>query len=426
MYRAVTWALAALLGTLLLALFFTLGFVTGGGDGAGGSSQREPAPSLDEPGDAAAVDFDTLDEILDLLESEYIDSDNLSQQQLYEAAIGGLIDSLGDSGTFYVDPIINQVSIDPSGTFEGIGATVSELNNEIVIIEPINGGPAQAAGLAAGDAILAVDGESTQGWTVEKAVLAIRGPSGTDVTLTIRHVDSTTEDVVITRDVIQVQSVMTQPPGGALRDADGNEVANLEYLRIAEFNQRTPEEVEEVVREVEQDGKEGLILDLRGNPGGLLQETVETADLFLDSGTILIEVGPDEEQKMYHATSGGAALTIPIVILQNQYSASGAEVLAAALRDNERAVIVGETSFGKGTVNTAHQLSDGGALFVTVARWHTPKDILIEGVGIPPDMEVVLAPGTDLRSADAQLYSAIDYLNGLQASEEPSSSSAAP
>jgi len=254
---------------------------------------------------------------------------------------------------------------------------------------------------------------------VEKAVLKIRGPKGSEVKLVLRHRDGQQEDLTITRDEIQVASVGTIPPGGVLRDADGNEVTDLAYMRISEFTQHTPSEVEPVAREAEQSGKRGLIIDLRPNPGGLLQETVETADLFLDAGVVLTEVDRFGQQNVHSATPGGAALHIPIILLVDGSSASGAEVLAAALRDNGRATIIGEKSFGKGTVNIERDLNDGGALFVTIREWLTPKGQLIDHVGITPVVEVRPGPldaGYD-PAADAQLLRAIDQLHGLQATQ---------
>ena len=430
MHRAATSVIVALLGVVLLAFAGTLGYViNGGSDNTNDRARQEPDFTDDGSNGAGEIDFSTLDQILNILEDDYVNNDNLDDQALYDAAINGLIDSLADTGTFYIDPLTYQLSIGPSGTFEGIGATVQQLGDEIVIVQPIEGSPAEAIGILSGDVILAVDGESTQGWTVDKAVLRIRGPKGTEVTLTIRHLDDTTEDITIVRDEIQLQSVTTTPPGGVLIDSEGNQVTDMAYIRISEFSQRTPEEVEEVVREAEESGQTGLIIDLRGNPGGLLQETVDTADLFLDQGTILIEVARDGSERRFSAQPGGAALTIPIVILQDGFSASGSEVLAAALQDNDRATIVGVNSFGKGTVNIARELRDGGALFVSIARWLTPEGVLIEGVGITPDVEVISPSPFEPQytpEEDAQIQRAIEHLRSLQASEESVPSSAGP
>jgi carboxyl-terminal processing protease len=415
LYRAAIASAAVVLAVLLLGLTFTLGYVAN--DDSGGVGQPDIQRPVDGSITDGEIDFNTLNEILDILKSEYFDRDRLDDQLLYQAAIDGIIESLADTGTFYIDPTSNQLAIGLSGTFEGIGATVSEQNNRIVIVAPFVGSPAEAAGIASGDTILAVDGEPTDGWSVDKAVLRIRGPKGTEVTLLVRHVDGTEEELTITRDEVRVQSVTTQPPGGVLRDANGNEVTDLGYMRIAEFNQNTPGEVETAARDAEESGKRGLILDLRANPGGLLKETVDTADLFLDEGTILIEVDRDDQETFYQARPGGAALDIPIVILQDQFSASGAEVLAAALQDNARAIIIGTTSFGKGTVNSSRELSDGGALFITIRHWLTPKGVQIDGVGIAPDIAVTpgpLDPEYDPAN-DLQVLRAIDHLHGLAA-----------
>jgi carboxyl-terminal processing protease len=414
LYRVAIATAAGVLAALLLALTYTLGYVA---NDAGGTATDISRPVDNGTTTSGEVDFNTLNEILDILKSEYFDRDKLDEQLLYQAAINGIIESLSDTGTFYIDPTSNQLAIGLSGTFEGIGATVSERNNQIVIVSPFVGSPAEAAGIVSGDVILAVDGEPTDGWSVDKAVLRIRGEKGSQVTLNIRHADGTEEELTITRDEVRVESVTTTPPGGLLRDANGNEVSDLAYLRISEFNQNTPGEVEAVASEAQDSGKRGLIIDLRANPGGLLRETVETADLFLDEGTILIEVDRDDNETFYQARSGGAAETIPIVILQDQFSASGSEVLAASLKDNGRAIIVGTTSFGKGTVNSSRELADGGALFVTIRHWLTPKGVQIDGVGITPDIEVTpgpLDPEYDPAN-DLQILRAIDHLHGLAA-----------
>jgi carboxyl-terminal processing protease len=408
-----------------LALTFTLGFVANDDGGSSASGAPDELASEDVPAGDSDLSFETLDGIVDILESDYVGRDNLDDQALYEAAINGMLETLADTGTFYVDPSVYQTAVGPSGTFEGIGATVSEQNNEIIIAAPIRNSPAEAAGLESGDAILAVNGQSTQGWTVDKAVLEIRGPSGTDVTLSIRKGDGTTKDVTIVRDEIRVESVTTVPPGGALEDEAGNAINDMAYIHIAEFTQRTPDELEPLIREAEESGKAGIILDLRFNPGGLLRETVEVADMFLDEGVVLIEVDRDDNEREYRSEDGGPATNIPIVILQNQYSASGAEVLAAALRDNGRATIVGEKSFGKGTVNIARPLDDGGALFVTIARWLTPDGELIDDVGIEPDVQAPLdGPYDPLR--DVQIYKAIEELRRIAAAQESQPASVGP
>lgn len=406
MLRAARWTVVALLGAAVVALAFSVGFVMNEADGDG-TSVGEPVGTATSSGE---VDFDTLNQILDILGDEYVEPDRLDNRALYEAAVNGLLQSLSDTGTFYVDPETYHINVLPSGSFEGIGATVSQQGDEIVIVAPIKGTPAEAAGVLAGDVILAVDGESTQGWTVDQAVLKIRGPSGTPVTLTLRHTDGTVEDITIVRDEIRIESVSTVPPGGTLEDESGGSVTDIAYVRILEFTSRTEEELSPVLRDVSQGDYQGLILDLRGNPGGLLDTTVGVADMFLDDGTILVEVSRNGDEKSFNARSGGEAVDVPLVVLVDQFSASGAEVLSAAIQQNDRGVLLGQQTFGKGTVNIARPLSDGGALFVTIARWLTPERIQIDGVGIHPDIEVALSDeDIDLRR-DTQLLRAVDYL----------------
>ena len=362
-----------------------------------------------EPG---AFDYDVLNEIRSLLDRYYVRPENLDDQSLFEAAVNGMLGILNDTGTFYVTPEDYQTSTTLTGSFEGIGATVSAQGSDIVIVAPIKDTPAERAGLVSGDAIRAVDGEDTTGWTVEKAVLRIRGPRGTDVTLTIEHADGTIEDYTITRDTVQVQSVQPIPPGGVLRNSAGDEVSDIGYVQIQEFSRRTAQEVEDAVQAQLDAGIKGLIIDVRYNGGGLLDTTVSLADLFLDNGIILTERDADGRETDFVAKDGQLAPGLPIVVLQNRFSASASEVLAAALRENDRATIVGETSFGKGTVNSPRELSDGGALYVTIAEWLTPSGTLINTVGIFPDIEVIPTDDEIDQRLDPQLIQAVEVLQG--------------
>jgi carboxyl-terminal processing protease len=417
MLKVARWTVLSLLAAAVIALAFSVGFVVNNTNGGG----SQPAgPSEAGLSSNENVDFKTLNQILGILTKEYVDPGRLDDRALYEAAINGLLKSLSDTGTFYVDPDTYRINVLPSsGTFEGIGATVSQQGGEIVIVAPIKGTPAEAAGIRAGDVILAVDGESTEGWTVDQAVLKIRGPAGTPVTLTIRHSDQTTEDITIVRDEIRVESVSTTPPGGALKDEDGNAVTDIAYVSIGEFTGRTDEELRLVLRDVSGGGYKGLILDLRGNPGGLLDTTVSIADMFLDKGIILVEVSREGDERVYNATGGGEAVDVPLVVLVDQFSASGSEVLSAAIQENGRGILVGQKTFGKGTVNIARPLGDGGALFVSIARWLTPERVQIDGVGILPNIEVALSDEDINLRRDSQLLRAIDYLRSEAATPEP-------
>jgi carboxyl-terminal processing protease len=360
-------------------------------------------------------DYDVLNEVRQILQRDYVKPDNLDEEALFEAAVNGMIGILNDNGTYYVTPTDHQLDTTISGSFEGIGATISAQNNEIVIVAPIRGTPAEAAGLTSGDIILAVDGESTKGWTVEKAVLRIRGPKGTQVTLEIKHDDGKVQEYKLTRSTVQVDSVTRDPPGGAIRDSSGNIVDGIGYVHIREFSRRTPMELENAIREEVAEGAKAMILDVRSNPGGLLQQTLQATDLFLDRGTILIQRDRNGNETNSNAESyrrGQIISDVPIVVLQNRFSASAAEIVAAALRDNGRATIVGEKSFGKGTVNIARELDNGGALYVSVAQWLTPAGAVIDQIGVRPDIEVIPTDeDIDLRR-DVQLFRAVDLLRG--------------
>jgi carboxyl-terminal processing protease len=408
-------AVFGLLAVAVMVLVFAIGYVIGDRGDSGGPS-RGPVESA---GFADDLDFATLNQMLEILEDRYVDPDLIDRQTLYESAINGLLEPFSDNGTFYVDPETVALGVGPSGTFEGIGATVAEEEGQIVIVAPIEDTPAQRAGIRSGDVILEVDGESTEGWTQEKAVLKIRGPSGSTVSLLIRHPEGDEELLEIERDEIKVKSVTTLPPGGVLEDGSGAEVTDIAYIYLREFTEPSKAEMDEALREAVESGKRGLILDLRNNPGGLLRTTVDIADEFLEGDlTILSERDRGGEEQVYRSKDGGIATEIPVVILMNRFSASGSEVLAAALQDNGRAQLVGEKSFGKGTVNISNELDDGGQLYVSVAKWLTPDGVQIDGVGIRPDIEIQLSDeDIDVRR-DVQLWKALDVLRGTDFTPE--------
>ena len=371
----------------------------------------------DTPATISDIDPTLLEEIVNILEDEFVEPDRIDRQLLYEGAINGLFQALGDPHSVYIDPQTFAVSRDDfSGAFEGIGATVSRQDNYVVIVRPLPNTPAERAGLRAGDVILAVDGEDAEGWSVEKAVLRIRGRRGTPVDLTVRHTDGTEETVTIVRDNILVASVDNAPPGGVLRDGAGDEATDIGYIRIRNFTARTPDELSEMIEQLEGSGTVGaIIIDVRSNPGGLLTETAETADLFLDGGTILVSVDRSGTEQVYQA-DGRTVTSLPIAIIQDEFSASGSEVLAAAIQENGRGIVVGATSFGKGTVNQARALSNGGAVYVSIARWLTPDRNIIEGRGVVPDIEVTLTADDIEGDRDLAVYRAIEALRAMVSS----------
>jgi len=410
MLNAARWTVLGLLAVSILILAFAIGYVLADGDASASPRVDSSSNGQDVNGE---VNFETLNEIVSLLSDRYVDPTRIDEQALYEAAINGMLQTLSDSGTFYVDPLTVATSTGPSGAFEGIGATVAAENGQIVIVAPIENTPAERAGIRPGDVVLSVNGESTQGWTQEKAVIMIRGPKGSTVTLVVRHSDGVEETLEIERDEIEVQSVTTQPPGGALEDGAGTPIDDVAYIYIREFTQPTIDQFREALRAAVDSGKRGIVLDLRNNPGGLLRTTVEVADEFLNDGIVLSEVERGSTEPQYiRAGNGGIATDIPVVVLINRFSASGSEVLAAALADNGRATIVGEKSFGKGTVNISNDLDDGGQVYISIAKWLTPDGLAIDGVGVRPDIEVQLSDDDIDQRRDVQLFKALDVLRG--------------
>jgi len=401
MWKTVKLSLALTFVTLIVAFGGALGFALGE-DNGGGSAAGTSGPN-------SSAEFAILDEIADILREDFVNPDAVTDRALQQGSIQGIIDELGDPHTVYITPESYQSGFDLiSGTFEGIGATVDQdpVTGEIVIVAPFHGSPAEEAGIRPGDAILAVDGESTEGWSVQDAVSQIRGLDGSTVTLTVRHTDRETEDVAIKRGTIVIPTVFVEE----VLDEDGELVPELAYIEIQQFTERTVGDMREALQQVEDGGYSGLILDLRLNPGGGLDATVQVTSMCLDGGNVLTQVDRDGIEIPYDARSGGEATEIPIVILVGPNSASGSEVLAGALRDHGRAQLVGEQTFGKGSVNHLRELSNGGALYVTIARWLTPNGDLIEGVGLTPDVQVASTPDELATGSGSQLYAAIDLL----------------
>ena len=340
-----------------------------------------------------------------LLNREHIDRASFDSNTFEESAIKGLIDAVEDTHTSYVDPLVLEIEqTDLSGQFEGIGAHVRRREDGMIqIISPIEGGPAEAAGILAGDIILAVDGESIEGLELLEAVSKIRGPKGSTVSLTVKHIGQLESTVIeVLRDVIALPSVL-------LRSDPGSDIT---HIRITEFKGDTPARLSEILDTEIESGSKGLILDLRSNPGGYLQQVFDIANMFLDDGVILLEERQNENIT-WKASTGGAATDLPMVLLVNKYSASGSEILMGAFQDSGRAIAIGEQTFGKGTVNVFRKLSNGGGLYMSVGRWYTPNQRLIEGEGLTPDILITSRDSqeADIKQVDAA-YEEIEKLLG--------------
>ena len=327
------------------------------------------------------------------LTRDYVDRTNLDPEKLSEAAIRGMLAALEDPYTGYAAP--ETFTVDSNdiflGEFQGIGAHV-EMNRagRLIIVSPIAGSPADKAGIRAGDMILEVDGQSIQGLSTLEAVALIRGPKGTPVRLLVQHIGAVDPiEIEIIRGVIPLESVL-------IRSQPGD---NIAHIRLTNFYPDTARQLVNSVQTAVGQGATALILDVRGNPGGLLSSVIEVASQFLNDGIILYQIDGAGGRINHNVLPGGNLTKIPLVILVNQASASASEVLTGALQDHDRATVIGTTTFGKGSVNILRPLSNGGGIWLTTSRWYTPNGRLIQRVGLKPDIEV---SGLDAREADVQ------------------------
>ncbi|MEE8473464.1 MAG: S41 family peptidase [Dehalococcoidia bacterium] len=355
-------------------------------------------PAVSAPSETPK-ELGTLWEVWDVLHKNYVEREVLDDQKLAPGAIRGLIEALDDPYTTYMDPTTYEMEIAGfHGKFQGIGAHVNMRDDQLEVIAPIPGTPAEKAGIRPGDAILEVNGETTRGLGLHEVVLKIRGPEGTPVTLLIRHLgQEESETIIIVRAEIDVPSVRSELQEGIAR------------IQILYFSQRTGKEVKDALRELTRQEVNGILLDLRNNPGGVLQAVVEVADEFLDEGIILHQLNNKGDRKTWMAHTGGLAVGLPLAVLVNEHSASGSEVLAGTFQD--RGIpIFGTTTYGKGSVNILYPLGDGSALYLTTARWLTPKGRLIEGEGLVPDILVEMTEEDLAREIDLPLDQALSYL----------------
>ncbi|NQW18480.1 MAG: S41 family peptidase [Chloroflexi bacterium] len=360
------------------------------------------------PPDEVPPGLEAVWEAYSLLVREYVERDKVDPEIMTEAAIRGMVDALGDRYSAYISPESYVVESNRLvGDFQGIGAEVQQTQDRqrVMIIAPLPNTPAETAGIKPGDVIMAVDGEDTAGWSVLDAVNRIRGQGGTTVILSVVHLGAIdVVDIPIVRGTIKQDSVTAR----LLDDTPYG------YVKINTFTARTRDELRTAIEGLKKDDIQGLVLDLRNNPGGLLTATVDVASEFVTNGVVTFEVDGRGNRKDWRVRNGGQSPEIPLVILINAYSASGSEVLTAALQDHDRAVAIGVTTFGKGSVNTLRSLGNGGGLYMTFARWYSPNGRLIEGIGITPDVEVEYNP--DIQSArrgaeDTQMAAAIQQLD---------------
>lgn len=357
-------------------------------------------PSSSTP-DEAKESFAPFWEVWQLVHARYYDQP-VDNNLLAEGAINGMLAVLGDTNTRYLSPADEEAARETmSGEFQGIGAEVTAVDGAIVIVSPLEGSPAEAAGLRPGDILRQADGVELTGLDVAQAAQLVRGPAGTAVSLLIeRDGEQFTLDVVRAR--IELKSVRSEMLPG-----------NLAYVRLNRFGEQSDQELAEILEEVMAHNPAGLIFDLRRNPGGSLPTAVAIADQFLPQGVILREQFGSGAERLYEATDKGLAENIPLVVLIDEGSASASEVLAGAIRDTKRGVLIGQTTFGKGTVQTWQGLSNGGGVRLTIARWLTPDSNWVHEQGLDPDFFIPLLDDEAAEEdTDSQLQAAIDYLTG--------------
>ncbi len=361
---------------------------------------EEPEELIRRDVDFAGEDLDLLWEVWEIVQEDF-DGQLPPEDELTYAVIRGLLESLDDEYTRFTPPEAAELVRERmEGTFEGIGAFVRENDEGLTeIVRPMDGQPADQAGLQSGDVVIGVDGESVTDRTLDEVIALIRGPEGTDVTLTIRREGVEPFDVTITRAFIEIPIVESE----MLEEG-------VAYVHLTSFSANAEEQLAGALEELLAQNPEGLILDLRDNPGGFLDQSIAVADLFLPEGVVLYERSRTQDiDEVYRSETGGIAEEIPLVVLINQGSASASEIVAGAIRDQDRGVLIGETTFGKGSVQLTHTLSDGSELRVTIARWYLPSEQSIDGNGIAPDIEVE-TPEDLGGENDGQLQRAIEYL----------------
>lgn len=346
------------------------------------------------------IDFGLFWEVWNLMDTMYLERPVDHQKMLY-GAISGMVNALGDPYTSFLPPDINKAMTDAlNGSYQGIGAELSLKDSQLIIVAPLDGSPAKNAGLKPGDKVLAIDGNSTFGLSVNEAVLKIRGKAETQVKLTIQTGDEASREVTITRATITISSVTWEDKG------DGTA-----YIRVSRFGGETNKDWDKAVSEINTKMTEldAVVVDVRGNPGGYLQSAVYLAGEFMRDTTVLFEETAEGDQIPYDTSRVGSFQKVPaIYVLIDEGSASASEILASALKDNLNATLIGRKSFGKGTIQDAKDFKDGSGVHVTIAKWLTPKKTWVHKVGITPDVDVEITKEDIEKSNDSQLNKALE------------------
>ena len=411
----------ALFIAVLLFIFTSTAF--GAGLAIGGSSlifQPGVVKAADQP-----VEFSTFWQSWNIVHRYFVDQEALDTTKLTYGAIRGMIDALGDEGhtAFLTPEEIARHKTDISGTYSGIGARIGKEDGLPVIVAPFDGSPADIAGIEAGDIIIEVDDEDVTSWPLGDVVENIRGKAGTEVVLTVLRPDQgESQEITVVRGEID-------SPTATWARLPGTDIA---LIRLSQFSADATEELTTAIREAQADGATGIIMDVRNNPGGLLEQAVNVTSQFLTDGNALQQEDANGKREVYRVMPGGIAPKIPMTVLINRGSASSSEIFAGAMQDHDRATVVGETTFGTGTVLQPFQLDDGSGLMLGTSQWLTADGRLIRKQGIEPDVTVEVPIGKELLypsliedltveelldSEDAQVLKALELMDALPESE---------
>jgi carboxyl-terminal processing protease len=358
-------------------------------------------------------ELELFEQALSLVRSDYVETPE--SKQLIYGALKGMLATLDPYSQFLDPDSYNELKVETEGEFGGLGVEITIKDDLLTIISPIDDTPAYRAGLQAGDRVVKIDGQITRGITLLEAVKKLRGKPGTDVALTIlREGENELKDVTITRAIIKFQSVREAK---ILEDHIG-------YIRLSDFRENTPKDLSAAIAQLKADGVDGLVLDLRNNPGGLLDVAVSVAEQFLDRRQIIVTTkGRLRNQNLeFRSSSDGSLNGIPMVVLINEGSASASEIVAGAIQDHHRGVVMGMKSHGKGSVQTVFPLKDGSALRLTTSKWFTPAGRPIHGQGITPDVEVPFERPAESKekSAEEAAEEVFDRVEANDPSAEPS------
>jgi carboxyl-terminal processing protease len=389
--------LSLALGVVLLLVGFGVGFGLGATSTASAGSRNGTAAEEMYP------KFDVFWEAMDLLYRDFYGELPATEDATY-GAIQGVLSKLEDPNTSFMTPDeANYFRSSLEGSFEGIGARVEwDVQFDTVrVVEPFENQPAWKAGVKRDDLIIAVDGESVIGTDLVSAIENIRGPKGSKVILTLVRAGEEPFDVEVTRDRIEIPTIATDTLDG-----------DIAYIQLNTFNENAGELVRQAVTDALEQNPQGIIFDLRGNPGGLLTQAVEVANVFLDDADVLIERFANGDEEIYKTDRPAIARDIPLVVLVNEGSASASEIVAGAIQDNDRGEVVGAKTYGKGSVQLPQTLSDGSIMRVTIARWFTPDDRTIDGTGLDPDVLVEVTEEQREAGEDPQLDRAVELLGG--------------